>query len=101
MPSESVPTERADAGTFMHCFYPFYLNFSSDASGSKGAEKERAWSVDEQKALEAALKSVPKDDPDRWQSVANLVAGRTKNEVIRRCKVGRQIKMLCSRIHVL
>lgn len=36
------------------------------------------WSQPQQKALEAALASVPKTSADRWGDIAALVDGKTK-----------------------
>jgi DnaJ family protein C protein 1 len=58
--------------------------------GGKGdpldALKVENWSVDEQKALENALLCFPKGSLDRWDKIAHLVPGRSKEECMQRFK---------------
>ena len=44
------------------------------------------WSPEDQAALEAALKTVPSDDPARWENVALLVPNKSKKDCIHRVK---------------
>nr|CAB3238879.1 dnaJ homolog subfamily C member 2 [Phallusia mammillata] len=46
----------------------------------------RAWSSDEQKRLEQALKTFPNSTPQRWDKIAESVTGRTKKECMLRYK---------------
>ncbi|KAA0192629.1 Dnaj subfamily c [Fasciolopsis buskii] len=55
------------------------------------AEASRPWTVNEQRALEQALRSCPAqsaDGPegDRWQRIADIVGTRTRRECMLRCK---------------
>jgi DnaJ family protein C protein 2 len=44
------------------------------------------WTAEEQAALEAAIKAVPTDDAQRWDSIASLVPSRSKKECMLRAK---------------
>ena len=60
---------------------------SEEPTQSGVAKKiDDVWSAVEQKSLEAALKSIGKEEDDRWDKVAALVPGRSRKECIRRCK---------------
>jgi hypothetical protein len=45
-----------------------------------------AWTADQQRQLEVALRSVPSGDPERWEKVAELVEGKSKKDCIKRYK---------------
>lgn len=45
-----------------------------------------AWTADEQAALEKAIKSIPMDDPQRWDAISAAVGSRTKKECMLRAK---------------
>lgn len=44
------------------------------------------WSVEEQAALEQALKNTPADDSERWEKIAVSIGSRTKKECMIRAK---------------
>lgn len=44
------------------------------------------WTSEQQKQLEAALKSIKVSDPNRWEKIAEVVTGKTKKECIKRYK---------------
>eukprot|EP00808_Paulinella_micropora_P022083 g67875.t1 len=44
------------------------------------------WSAEQQSAFEAALKTVPKDVPDRWGAIADKVQGKSKADCVNRFK---------------
>lgn len=44
------------------------------------------WTAEEQHNLEAAIKATPADVPDRWARIAELLPGRTKQQVLKRVK---------------
>lgn len=46
-----------------------------------------AWSPEEQRLLEQALKTYPVSTPDRWDRIAECVPNRTKKDCMRRYKV--------------
>ena len=72
--SESVPTERIDvAGA--NLLRAASVAHPAAATASASAE-DVPWTVDEQKALEAALRAVPKDDPDRFSKVVHVTCTR-------------------------
>lgn len=48
--------------------------------------EEAPWSAKEQQLLEAALKSIPSSDPERWEKIAQVVGTRTKKQVVQRFK---------------
>eukprot|EP00052_Salpingoeca_macrocollata_P006557 m.54360 g.54360 ORF g.54360 m.54360 type:complete len:781 (+) comp15507_c0_seq1:506-2848(+) len=50
------------------------------------AASARAWSVEEQKLLEDAMRAVPKDAADRWDQIAARLPGRTKKDCVMRVK---------------
>ncbi len=54
----------------------------------KSAEKtnEEVWSADEQSALENALKSVGKDENERWEKIAAIVKTKNKKQCLARVK---------------
>ncbi len=64
-----------------------------DESGAKevktlGKSGEAAnWTQEQQSQLEKALRKYGKDEPDRWDFIANSVSGKTKDECIQRFKV--------------
>lgn len=47
----------------------------------------RAWSSEEQKRLEQALKTFPNSTPQRWDKIAESVTSRNKKECMLRYKV--------------
>lgn len=47
---------------------------------------ERAWTAEEQKMLEQALVTFPKDTPKRWDRIGESIPGRTKEQCIKRFK---------------
>eukprot|EP00038_Savillea_parva_P008310 m.176107 g.176107 ORF g.176107 m.176107 type:complete len:1315 (+) comp14114_c0_seq1:349-4293(+) len=47
----------------------------------------RPWTQAEQLQLEVAMRTVPRTDPQRWQSIAAQVAGRTAKACARRAKI--------------
>lgn len=47
---------------------------------------EKAWSAEEQKMLEQALVTYPKDTVKRWDRIGESIPGRTKEECIKRFK---------------
>ena len=55
-------------------------------STSPASNTVTSWTPEDQLALESALKSVPTDDPDRWERVAQLVPGKSKKECLNRVK---------------
>ncbi|XP_063049153.1 dnaJ homolog subfamily C member 2 [Engraulis encrasicolus] len=55
--------------------------FESAADGKAGA-----WTGEEQKLLEQALKTYPVSTPERWERIAEAVPGRTKKDCMRRYK---------------
>jgi hypothetical protein len=50
------------------------------------AEIKEEWTSEQQSHFESALRSVPKDHPDRWSEIANLVKGKSKKDCIKRFK---------------
>ncbi|KAJ1479945.1 hypothetical protein T484DRAFT_2833154 [Baffinella frigidus] len=61
------------------------------AAGKKDAKKDPAedWSVDEQKALEAAMaefKTSKLDVKEKWKAIADRVPGRTDKDCVKRVK---------------
>jgi len=56
---------------------------ASDESASTGAD---AWTAEQQKQLESALKNTPSSDPNRWEKIATTVEGKTKKECVKRYK---------------
>lgn len=57
------------------------------ASGSEG--NSAAWTTEEQKLLEQALKTYPVSTPERWEKIAAAVPGRSKKDCMKRYKVRR------------
>lgn len=57
------------------------------ASGSDG--NAAAWTTEEQKLLEQALKTYPVSTPERWEKIAAAVPGRSKKDCMKRYKVRR------------
>lgn len=55
------------------------------ASGSDG--NTAAWTTEEQKLLEQALKTYPVSTPERWEKIAAAVPGRSKKDCMKRYKV--------------
>jgi len=53
---------------------------------TSNAANNTVWSADDQLALEKAMKSIPSDDPERWDKVAQLVPGKTRKECLLRVK---------------
>jgi len=54
---------------------------------TKDKKKKEAWTTDEQKLLEEALKKYPQSaGPERWDNIAEHVGTRTKKECMRRYK---------------
>ncbi|KAI1888512.1 hypothetical protein AGOR_G00185930 [Albula goreensis] len=51
-----------------------------------GAEANAAWTTEEQKLLEQALKTFPVNTPERWEKIAAVVPGRTKKDCMKRYK---------------
>ena len=73
---------------------------TSEAASSEGAAtstEAKAWTNDEQKRLEQALKTYPASVKERWDRIAEAVPTRTKKECMKRYKVGVQ----CSLIKVI
>ncbi|XP_071960464.1 dnaJ homolog subfamily C member 2-like [Antedon mediterranea] len=59
----------------------------SNPSERSDADLPKAWTSEEQKSLEQALKSYPKDyGADRWDKIAEAVPSRTKKECMKRYK---------------
>ncbi len=50
------------------------------------AKKADEWSPEQQKQLEAGLKTVPAADPQRWEKIAAGVTGKNKAAVVARYK---------------
>lgn len=55
-----------------------------DASGTDG--NAAAWTTEEQKLLEQALKTYPVSTPERWEKIAAAVPGRSKKDCMKRYK---------------
>ncbi|KAL3319443.1 60S ribosomal protein L5 [Cichlidogyrus casuarinus] len=51
-----------------------------------GPAENDSWNQAQQKMLEAAIKSIPKGTPERWDRIAECVTGKTKEEVMARTK---------------
>ena len=47
---------------------------------------DRPWSAEEQKMLEQALITFPKDTPKRWDRIGESIPSRSKEQCIRRFK---------------
>jgi len=57
------------------------------AAPASAAPVEAEWSLEEQRALEAALKKVPASVGEgRWERIAEEVPGKTKGECVKRYK---------------
>ena len=56
----------------------------------KAKERTDEWSGTEQGALEAALRSVPREVEDRWDRIAAVVVSKTKRQCIARYKLIRE-----------
>lgn len=67
---------------------------SANADGSDGTADSEAgvWTVDQQSALEAALKKYPAtmDKNERWKSISEAVPGKTKKQCVARFKEVRE-----------
>jgi hypothetical protein len=48
--------------------------------------EEEGWSKTQQAQFEKGLKSIAKDDPNRWERIAGFVEGKSKKECIARFK---------------
>jgi len=57
-----------------------------DGEISQRYDAPKAWSSDEQKKLEQALKTYDSKTPERWERIAESVPGRTKRECMLRFK---------------
>ncbi|XP_073336920.1 dnaJ homolog subfamily C member 2 [Pagrus major] len=55
-----------------------------DASGTDA--NAAAWTTEEQKLLEQALKTYPVSTPERWEKIAAAVPGRSKKDCMKRYK---------------
>lgn len=67
--TESDPTVRYDAN-----------------KSTEGAQQTSAWTSEEQRLLEKALRTYPANTPERWERIAEAVPGRTKKECMKRYK---------------
>jgi len=63
---------------------------ASSSSSSSTSTGPVVFSIAEQAAFEQALKSVPKDAPDRWEQIAKKVGTKTKKECMTRFKEVRE-----------
>ena len=54
----------------------------------------KPWTSAEQKLLEQAMKTFPASDPLRWEKIANEVKTRSKDECVKRYKVGTLVMCL-------
>ncbi|XP_058959780.2 dnaJ homolog subfamily C member 2 [Pocillopora verrucosa] len=63
------------------------LTVRYDASQSgDAAQQTSAWTSEEQRLLENALRTYPTSTPERWERIAEAVPGRTKKECMKRYK---------------
>lgn len=69
------------------------------ASGTEG--NAAAWTTEEQKLLEQALKTYPVSTPERWEKIAASVPGRSKKDCMKRYKVRRAALLLFSMVGML
>eukprot|EP00051_Salpingoeca_urceolata_P008232 m.104459 g.104459 ORF g.104459 m.104459 type:complete len:575 (-) comp15644_c0_seq3:85-1809(-) len=60
------------------------LRAAQQKAKQRAEAEARPWSTEEQKALEAAMKTVPKDAKDRWSQIAAHVPDRSKRDCVRR-----------------
>jgi len=63
---------------------------TSTATPSNVSPEKVDWTAQDQFLFEQALRTVPKDDPDRWQKIAVIVQNKTKKQCMDRFKEIRQ-----------
>jgi hypothetical protein len=56
------------------------------SAAAETVENPEEWTSEQQSLFESALRTVPKDHPDRWGEIANLVKGKSKKDCIKRFK---------------
>lgn len=62
------------------------VKIESEATIREEVPAEKPWTAEEQKMLEQALITFPKDTAKRWDRIGESIPGRTKEECVRRFK---------------
>lgn len=65
---------------------PFGLTAPKTAPSASSEAESTEWSASQQKCLEQALIQFGKGVPERWESIARCVPGKTKEDCIGRYK---------------
>ncbi len=62
------------------------LREEGEGDNAEAEEAEEAWSQQQQKSLEQALKQFPKGTAERWERIASKVSGKSKEQCMARFK---------------
>lgn len=89
----AVPSERFDGeccdvcGAISRETCKMFTNKRFYISAAATDINAAAWTSEEQKLLEQALKTYPVSTPERWEKIAAAVPGRSKKDCMKRYKV--------------